>query len=140
MDDPDDFDYNPEPIDSGVKKLTARDLRKILEARAAVTKGLAAAQRVKKLIWGAVGGTVTVVVIAASVRAYAQTMVDAGSASAIQPIAIQTAQNTAEIAQVKGKVETIERSTIRSEAMLEMVLNNRGMRPPPKLSPDGGTL
>ena len=48
------------------------------------------------------------------------------------------AKNTADIAQLQTVVGTIERAVIRIEVMSEMDLRNRGMRPPPRLLPDGG--
>jgi hypothetical protein len=57
----------------------------------------------------------------------------------LEPIAAQTATNTADIKELKGAVQESALRTARIEVMVEMSLRNQGIRPPPKVELDAGT-
>ena len=61
-------------------------------------------------------------------------MVDGG----VAPIAAKVERHEGDIKDLKGDVGQLKISATRTETMTEMLLRERGIRPPPKLLPDGG--
>ncbi len=124
----------PADGDSGVRPLTKRELRVINEANEQLEK----AKRIKRYIWSVVGIVILTVAATASTLAFGQAAIDGGAAKAVAPVEKRVATTEADVAELKHEVASVKNSTIRSEAMLEMLVNNRGLTPPPKVAPDGG--
>jgi len=72
------------------------------------------------------------VAITVSTLAWGQGKIDAG----VLPIATELAQHKAESshahAVIRSELAQLQRSSIRTEAMLEMVLRSEGLTPPPR--------
>ena len=113
---------------------TVGDLRRA----SAASQALAAAKRLKNYIWGTTAIVVATVVITMSVTAWAQSKVDAGVSSGVAPVTERVSKNEKRIEKTEEAVIVLDKKVARIEVMVEMLLDNRGITPPPKVMPDGG--
>ena len=131
---------------------TLGDLKKA--KRELTTENLNQAQVITKMIFSAdvkwfVGIIATVVVATATTIAWGQTAIKEKVDSGIHPVqldldthkrveAAAMADLKADVKEAKADAKEAARSSSRAEVMVEMLLNNRGITPPPKEPLDGG--
>jgi hypothetical protein len=136
----------PDDADSGVRQLTVREARERMEVALAAAKaegereaaeqqGQAKADAFTKRLWATAAAAVVIVVGTASAIAWGQHALDAGVAPVKEDLQEFKKSTAAELSAVKADVKEAVRSSNRAEVMTEMLLRNRGIKPPPK---DGG--
>lgn len=104
-------------------------------AAAAVAKGQAEADAFWRRLWTIGGSAVVLVLGTIGTLAWGSSKIDAG----VAPVKADLEEHKQKEQKLEDRLGNVERISTRSEAMLEMLTKNRGMRPPPKELPDGGS-
>lgn len=129
----------PDESDSGLRQLSAREVRQLREAETKALKAAADKATNSKALQAFAASIVAAVGIAFGVffklEARGQERQDAGLVAPTRRI--EALEDDSK--EVKARLAAVERTSIRTEAMVEMLLENRNLTPPPKQpSPDGG--
>lgn len=135
----------PPDGDSHEEKLSAHEYRVRMEAwqkrialEQAEALGKAKAEAFAARLWKIAAAAVVLILGTVGALAWGQSKIDGGVAPIREELAEHKKTEAAELSAVKADVKEAVRSSNRAETMTEMLLRNRGIRPPPKLLPDGG--
>ncbi len=108
------------------------------EKEAAERQGQAEAEAFWRRVW-AIGTSGAVLILGTvGVLAWGQSKLDAGVAPLREELAEHKKAEAESVGKLDSRLGTVERSSIRTEAMVEMLVNNRGLKAPPKQPKDSG--